>query len=300
MNAIATPEQTYTTGSVTSADGTTIGYRKLGHGPALVLVHGGMMASQNFMKLASALTNEFTVYVPDRRGRGLSGPHGDHYSLSKERDDMAALIDESGAQNIFGLSSGAIVALETAYTVPAIHKVALYEPPLPVKGQPSPTAWVGRFDEEIAQGNLAGAMVTVMKGTGDTSILTVIPRFLIERMLTLGINDEEKGLKSDEVPIKALIPTMHYDAQMVKEMEGQMGRYQDMQADVLLLGGSKSQGYLKAALDALCHTLPYFRRVELPGVGHLAADNDGQPERVAQELRRFFKQPDRIPDLQTA
>jgi pimeloyl-ACP methyl ester carboxylesterase len=59
----------YTKGSVTSKDGTVIGYRQLGSGPGLILVHGGMAASQHFMKLASSLADVFTVYIPDRRGR---------------------------------------------------------------------------------------------------------------------------------------------------------------------------------------------------------------------------------------
>lgn len=46
----------FTTGRVTSADGTVIGYRRLGSGdsPALILVHGSMMTSQGLMKLATA------------------------------------------------------------------------------------------------------------------------------------------------------------------------------------------------------------------------------------------------------
>ncbi len=46
--------------------------------------------------------------------------------------------------------------------------------------------------------------------------------------------------------------------------------------------------YLQRTLDALETTLPRVSRVELPGVGHLAPDNTGEPERVASELRRFF------------
>src|SRR5450631_2882100 len=82
----------YTIDSVTSQDGTTIGYRQLGHGPGLLLVHGGMMTSQNFLKLATALSNEFTVYVYDRRGRGLSGSYGENYSMKKECEDLDALL----------------------------------------------------------------------------------------------------------------------------------------------------------------------------------------------------------------
>jgi hypothetical protein len=42
-------------GSVTSADGTMIGYRRTGDGPGVLLVHGGGQSSQNLMTLAAAL-----------------------------------------------------------------------------------------------------------------------------------------------------------------------------------------------------------------------------------------------------
>jgi hypothetical protein len=45
---------------------------------------------------------------------------------------------------------------------------------------------------------------------------------------------------------------------------------------------------LKGALDGLSTVLPNVRRIEFAALGHLAADNSGKPERVAQELRRFF------------
>jgi pimeloyl-ACP methyl ester carboxylesterase len=45
----------HTTGSVTSADGTTIGYRQIGSGPGVILLHGGMQASQHYMRLGRAL-----------------------------------------------------------------------------------------------------------------------------------------------------------------------------------------------------------------------------------------------------
>lgn len=32
--------QTYTTSSVTSKDGTTVGYRQMGSGPGIILMHG--------------------------------------------------------------------------------------------------------------------------------------------------------------------------------------------------------------------------------------------------------------------
>ncbi|HLY30190.1 MAG TPA: alpha/beta hydrolase, partial [Ktedonobacterales bacterium] len=65
-----TTQETYTTGFVTSKDGVTIGYRQLGHGPGVVLLHGAMETAQSHMQLATAMADAFTVYLPDRRGRG--------------------------------------------------------------------------------------------------------------------------------------------------------------------------------------------------------------------------------------
>jgi hypothetical protein len=61
-----------------------------------------------------------------------------------------------------------------------------------------------------------------------------------------------------------------------------------VRAETLLLGGERSAAILKAALTGLEAVLPRVRRVTLPGVGHLAADDRGRPELVAEQLRSFF------------
>src|SRR5258708_5303263 len=85
----AAPEH-YLPGSVPSQDGTAIGYRQLGHGPGVVLVHGAMESAQSHLQLAEALADAFTVYLPDRRGRGRSGPYGNDYGIQKEVEDLDA------------------------------------------------------------------------------------------------------------------------------------------------------------------------------------------------------------------
>jgi pimeloyl-ACP methyl ester carboxylesterase len=61
------------TGIVVSADGTRIGYRRFGREPSVILLHGGVNASQHMMELGRWHADAFTVYLPDRRGRGMSG-----------------------------------------------------------------------------------------------------------------------------------------------------------------------------------------------------------------------------------
>jgi pimeloyl-ACP methyl ester carboxylesterase len=316
----------YGTGSVTSRDGTIIGYRQLGHGPGVIAVHGGMQAAQNLMKLAGALADSFAVYLPDRRGRGLSGAPGSHYSLATECEDIDALARATGARNIFGLSSGAIIALQAALVLPAIGKAALYEPPLSVNGS-TPTGWVARYDREVARGKLASAAITAARGTQTAPpVLRFVPRMAMElplnAALRLGGNRASgpgspaggsparqaalrvllwplrkaaqrnqapgEAAGRDDVPLRTLVPAMHYDAQLVLETEGSLHTFASTPADVLLLGGSRSPAYLKTSLDALASVLPRVQRVELAGCGHLAPDNTGDPERVAWELRSFF------------
>jgi pimeloyl-ACP methyl ester carboxylesterase len=158
-------------GAVTSADGTRIGYRTLGTGPGLVLLHGGMQSSYNLMRLAEHLAGAFTLYVPDRRGRGLSGPTGPVYGLERAVEDLEALLRSSGARQVFAASVGGIVALQAALRPGLIDKLAVYEPPLVVVGS-APAAWRARYDQEVAAGRLAAAFVTHGRGVEASPLFT--------------------------------------------------------------------------------------------------------------------------------
>jgi pimeloyl-ACP methyl ester carboxylesterase len=286
----AAPEHS-STDSVKSADGTTIAYRRFGHGPGIVLLHGAMESAQSHVQLAEALADAFTVYVPDRRGRGLSLPQSQDYSMAKEVEDLAALLDKTAAYNVFGVSSGAVITLQAALTLPVIHKVALYEPPLSLKRSEA-SAILARYDREMADGKLAAALVTGMKGAKmGPPIFSVMPRWLLESLTTMAINGEAKRGSGEYMPMRALAPTLHNDFQLIADMSERLQAFKAVHAEALLLGGSRSPAYLKSALDSLEQILPHARRIEFPGLDHAASGNSdrgGQPQLVADELRRFF------------
>jgi hypothetical protein len=48
-----------------SAGGRVVGYRQLGHGPGVLLVHGGMSSGDTHMQMADAMADEFTVNLVD-------------------------------------------------------------------------------------------------------------------------------------------------------------------------------------------------------------------------------------------
>lgn len=247
-----------------------------------------MQSSQNFTLLGTALSNTFTVYIPDRRGRGLSGPFGPNYGLQSETEDLEALLAVAGTHNVFGLSSGAVIALHAATRLSAIRKLALFEPPLDIDGEPSPASWVPEYERYLSKGNLAGAMIANIRGIGDRSLFFKLPRFILEPLLASAIRADNKKGGTDGQTLQALIPTVHFDTQLIAEMAGRLDRFKTMQTTTLLMCGQKSPASLIAPVNALSHVLPRCERVEFAGLDHLAPDNTGTPEPVAEALRRFF------------
>jgi pimeloyl-ACP methyl ester carboxylesterase len=276
----------YRTGSVTSADGTVIGYRVLGSGPPIIALHGGMLAAQHLVPLAEALADSFTVYLPDRRGRGLSGPAGGGYGMAREVEDLRALVAATGAVRAFGLSCGALVVLRTALDTPTLTRIALYEPPLSVAGS-APLGWVPRFERELAGNRIPAALTTVLKGLGTEPMFGRVPRAVLVPVMSLG-SRLRRAAPGDDVPVTALVPTMRQDIRLIREMADTAGDYATVRARVLLLTGDRSPGYFDVATNALSAVLPDSGRTTLPGLGHSGPTDDGDPRRVAEAVRGFF------------
>src|SRR5205085_3673302 len=116
-----------------SADGTTIAFDQLGKGPAVILVGGALeqraMDSET-AQLAPLLAQHFTVFHYDRRGRGDS-TDTQPFAVEREIEDIEALINEAGGSAfLFGISSGAALAMEAAIELGIkVKKLAIYEAP---------------------------------------------------------------------------------------------------------------------------------------------------------------------------
>jgi pimeloyl-ACP methyl ester carboxylesterase len=302
MNAIDTTVQTtaavqqsYITGSVISRDGTFIGYRQYGRGPGIVLVQGAMGFAENYSILAETLSAAFTVYVPDRRGRGMSPlPFTRDYTIQRDVEDLEALLVKTGTHNVYGLSAGAVISLAAAMSVSAIHKLAVFDPPL-FESQPLPTAELARFEKAIAQGNTAAALTAAGKAAALFPSLKYMPNWLLNYLTNRMLASEARQPKSAGPTLSEITLTLQYDFKILTEIHEIPKRWSDIKADILLLGGGKSPAYLKSDLDALEKVLPHARRVTFPDLGHGGSWNydrqrnsTGNPQMVAGELRQFF------------
>src|SRR5438105_3268893 len=112
---------------VTSKDGTRIAFDRIGQGSSLILVDGALCyrGVGPSGPLARALMQHFTVFTYDRRGRGESGDTAP-YAVEREVEDIEALVNEAGGSAfVWGMSSGAVLALEAANRLRGIKKLAL-------------------------------------------------------------------------------------------------------------------------------------------------------------------------------
>ncbi|MDX6615314.1 MAG: hypothetical protein QOD60_405 [Solirubrobacterales bacterium] len=108
--------------------GHAVGYRMMGEGPLLVLLHGITSTSDAWRAVMPRLAENYTVIAPDLVGHGRSAkPRGD-YSLGAYaagvRDLLAVLGFERGT--VLGHSFGGGIALQFAYLFPEyVERVAL-------------------------------------------------------------------------------------------------------------------------------------------------------------------------------
>jgi hypothetical protein len=150
---------------------------KSGQGPGIIAVNGGgMQAAQNLMKLAHALADSFTVYLPDRRGRELSGPPGSHYSLATECEDLSPGPGHRRSQHLRA-ELGGHYRLAGCSRPAAIRKAALCEPPLLVNHSAQPADWpvlTGRSRGQASVGRDHGDA-----GNSAPAVLCFMPRIAL-------------------------------------------------------------------------------------------------------------------------
>ena len=119
--------------TVTSRDGTVIGYDRYGGGPAVIFIGGAATyraideaTTQTARRLAA---EGFTAVDYDRRGRGASGDT-QPWALDREVEDVAELIKVAGGTAaLCSNSSGADIALAAARAGVGVTALVLYEPP---------------------------------------------------------------------------------------------------------------------------------------------------------------------------
>jgi pimeloyl-ACP methyl ester carboxylesterase len=262
-------------GRVRSNDGTWIAFQRAGQGPAVVLIGGALMDQAASAPLAGLLSQQFTVFSYDRRGRGGSGDTAP-YAVAREVEDVHAVIGEAGkAACVFGHSSGAVLGLEAAErSSTKIKKLALYEPPFIVDDSRSavPAEYLTELELLLAEDR-----------RGDTV------EYFMNHWLDAG-PDSIAHMKDSPRwhGIVQLAHTLPYDAAvMANTMPGRplpVARWASVPVPTLVIDEQHSATYLRHAAEALAQILPNVQLHTLNPDGPAAA-----PEDIAPVLAEFFR-----------
>jgi pimeloyl-ACP methyl ester carboxylesterase len=251
-------------GTVTSADGTTIAYETKGDGPAVLLVQGAL-GFRAWDPLTGAVADQlaasgFTTLYYDRRGRGESGDTPP-YAVQREIEDIAALLAAAGGTaHVYGLSSGAILALRAAAELPGLTRVVTYEPPFIVDDSrpPLPDDYVEQLDRAVAEGRRGDAVTIFM-----TRAVGVPEEYL-------------GGMRADPswTTMESVAHTLAYDGRVCgttmsgKPLPTELAR---VTVPVLAVAGGNSEAFMRDGSRALADLLPHADYVELPGQDHAVA-----------------------------
>jgi pimeloyl-ACP methyl ester carboxylesterase len=260
--------------TVTSKDGTTIAFDQSGQGPTVILVDGALQYrafDQGMADLAKLLSQHFTVIHYDRRGRGNS-MDTQPYALEREIEDIEALIDDvGGSASLYGISSGAALALEAAIELPnKTRKLAMYEAPYNNDAN-ARKAWRD-YRQQLSQ--------LVAAGRGGDAVGLF--------MMLVGASPEDvEGMRQHPMwPLwEAVGLTLAYDAAALgEEADIPTDRATLVSMPALVMDGSESYPFMHTTAVALADAMPKGQNRTLEGQTHEVA-----AEAIAPVLVEFFK-----------
>jgi pimeloyl-ACP methyl ester carboxylesterase len=266
-----------------SRDGTRIAYSRTGDGPPVIVVDGAACYRKfgPSTRLATLLAEHFTVVTYDRRGRGSSSDT-QPYAAGREIEDLQALIGEAGGSAyLYGVSSGAALALETAARGTGVKKLVLYEAPFTEEASRAAAAgeYSAQLSRLLAADRRGGAARLFLRRAG-------LPGVVITLMRVLPVWSK----------LTAIAPTLAYDDAVLSIAKpGQplpAGRWTTVTIPALCVAGGNSPAWLRDGMRALAQALPHARFRALEGQTHVV-----RPKVHAPLLKEFFTSGDRAEDV---
>ena len=261
---------------VTSKDGTEIAYEKQGAGPAVILVDGALCyRSFGPCRTWPSCSRRTLRYTPTTAAGAATAAIPKPYALEREVEDIEALIQEAGgAAFVYGISSGACLALEAAIQLGnKIKKLAMYEPPYNSE-KAAQQAWKEyrkQLAELLAAGRRGDAAALFMQFVGTPA-------------------DQIDGMRQAPVwpMFEAVAPTLAYDAAaMGEDRSAPVKRAAKVTVPTLVMDGGQScvMPFMHATAPALAKAIPHAQQRTLEGQTH-----DVNLEVLAPVLVEFFTQ----------
>jgi len=254
--------------TVTSRDGTTLAYDRLGDGPPVVLVSGGSVDRTSNAGLAEQLADTHRVYNYDRRGRGDSGDTPP-YAIEREVEDIAAVLEAAGGSaHLYGSSSGGGLAMHAAAAGLPVRRLALWEPPYNVNGRPDLPADTASVYRELVEAGRRGEAAEYFMA----KVVGMPPEFVAQARQAPWWAQQE-----------AIAHTLAYDATIMGDYTLPVDIAKAVTVPTLIVVGGASFGFMRETADALAELIPNAQVVAVEGQAH-----NVDPAALAPVLKRFF------------
>jgi pimeloyl-ACP methyl ester carboxylesterase len=254
--------------TVTSKDGTTIAFDRLGEGPPVVLVCGGSVDRMADAAIAQELSSDFTVLNYDRRGRGDSTDTLP-YAIEREIEDIEAVLGAAGGSAfLWGSSSGAVLAMDAAASGVPVTKLAMWEPPFIIDENARPPAdQVEQYERMIAEGRRGDAAEYFM-----AKVVRMPPEFVADAR-------KQPWWAAQE----AIAHTLAYDARIMGDYSIPTQTASSVMVPTVVLAGGADFPFMRETAQALADAIPNGEARFLDGQGH-----NVDPKVLASALKDFF------------
>jgi pimeloyl-ACP methyl ester carboxylesterase len=254
--------------------GVHIAYRRAGHGPPLVLLHGGPTNGREWRNQLDGLSDEFTVVAWDMPGTGGSDDPPEDFRPRDYADCLAGFIDRLGLAHpdVLGLSFGSGLAIELYRWHPEIPRSLVLASAY--------AGWAGSLSPEAVAQRKAG-MARLIELPPDAWAREWLPT-LLTPAASPEVVDELSGILREFHPAgqRALLRSgwTEHDARDVLP---------HLAVPTLLLYGDRDVRSPVAVAEAMHAQIPGSRLVFMPGVGHMG--HLEQPARFNAEVRGFLR-----------
>ena len=265
----------------TSTDGARIDSLTMGDGPAVIVIPGALSVAAGYAGFGHALGEHFTVYIIERRGRGLSSPQSANYSMHIECEDVRALQRETHATLLVGHSFGGLIALEAARNNRSLTRLAVYEPGVSIDDSIAMT-WMPAYEKKLMEHRNLDAFVEYSIATGPDRARSM-PRWIMKLLMPLFLS------AADRRTMLSLLPENLREHREIALLDGSVEHYREISAETLLLSGGKTGiGWIDVAMARLRAVIPSSRSTTFPALDHFGIDKKA-PALVARAVDAFFR-----------
>jgi pimeloyl-ACP methyl ester carboxylesterase len=254
--------------------GLRIGYRCTGAGPPVVLLHGGLSDSREWLRQIEDLSDDFTVVAWDAPGCGGSSDPDPSFRLPDYADVLASFIRALRLEHphVVGLSFGAGLALELYRRHPQL--------PASLVLASAYAGWAGSLPPEEAEERLR-SVLRQADLPADEVVAEWLPSLFADATRT-DLVDEVATIMCDFHPA-GMRAMAHAFAEA--DLRGVLPR---IEVPTLLLYGGADQRSLLTVAQELHAAIPHSRLVVLEGIGHQS--NVEAADRFNGEVRTFLRQ----------